>query len=65
MSAFNGHRIKDRSYKLAKRRKAMPVTGQSVFLLQSIIAARADEARRHLETQRALDAKRAKKRTRP
>jgi hypothetical protein len=61
MSAFNGTRIKDRSYKVARRRDAMPVTGKSVFVLQSIIAAKADEARRHVEDQRALDAKRGKR----
>jgi hypothetical protein len=61
MTAFNGARIKDRSYKVARRRAAMPVTGTSVFVLQSIAAAKADEARRHIEAQRALDAKRAKR----
>ena len=61
MSAYNGHRIKDRSYKVARRRNEMPVTGRSVLVLQGIIAAKADEARRHLEAQRALAAKRAKR----
>jgi hypothetical protein len=53
--------LKDRSYKVNRRRNAMPVTGKSVFVLQSIIAAQAEEARRNLEAQRATDAKRAKK----
>jgi len=61
MSSYNGRRIKDRSYKVARKRNAMPVTGQSVFVIQSIIAARAEEARRNLEAQQALDAKRVKK----
>ena len=60
MSAFGGYRVKDRSAKVAKRRNAMPVTGRSVLVLQSIIVAKADEARRHLEAQHATDAKRRK-----
>jgi hypothetical protein len=58
MTAYDGHRVKDRSYKVARRRNEMPVTGRSVLVIQSIIAAKADEARRHIEAQKALDAKR-------
>jgi hypothetical protein len=61
MTAFAGTRVKDRSYKVARRRNAMPVTGKSVFVMASITAARADEARRHIEAQQALAAKRNKK----
>jgi hypothetical protein len=49
VSAFSGYRVKDRSAKVAKRRNAMPVTGKGVFVLQSVIQAKAEEARRNLE----------------
>lgn len=44
-----GYKIKDRSAKVAKRRNAMPVTGNSVFVVQSVIQAKAEEARRNRE----------------
>ena len=62
MTAFAGIRIKDRSFKVSRRREAMPVTGRSVFALQSIAQAKAAEARRHIEAQRAVDAMRTKPR---
>ncbi len=55
-----GYKIKDRSAKVAKRRNAMPVTGNSVFVIQSVIQAKADEARRNREAQAALRSKKAK-----
>lgn len=48
MTAFGGFRVKDRSAKVAKRRNAMPVSGNSVFVVQSVIQAKAEEARRQL-----------------
>lgn len=47
MAAFSGHRVKDRSAKVAKRRNAMPMNGKGTLLLHSIIVAKADEARRN------------------
>lgn len=52
MTAYHGHRVKDRSAKVAKRRNAMPVNGKGALLLQSIIVAKADEARRNIEALR-------------
>jgi hypothetical protein len=41
--------------------RKMLVTGRSVFVIQSVIVAKADEARRTLEALRAADAKRGKR----
>lgn len=54
-----GYKVKDRSAKVAKRRNAMPVTGNSVFVVQSVIQAKAEEARRNRE---ALAARKTGKR---
>lgn len=39
------YKVKDRSAKVAKRRKAMPVNGRSVFVLTAVIAKKGREAK--------------------
>lgn len=38
------YRVKDRSKKVEKRRRAMPVNGKSVFVIQATLGKKAKEA---------------------
>lgn len=38
MAAYDGYRVKDRSAKVARRRRAMPVNGRGVFAVLAVVA---------------------------